>query len=293
MLNSYSKSGGRIPHRRFGMWGAPICLALVTVTIGFSRIGLGQSEAAVTAPVANSHELDSVIAVVNKQVILASDLDMEIRLIRFLPINDRSDSSPPKALERLTTRALIEQQILEEDPDGLEVDPKDLEDSLNELRQNLPACKQRDCSSAEGWSAYLATIGLTPMEVSDYWSHRMAVLQFIEDRFRVGIRISPEDIQKYYNETFAPLYAKQDEVPPLARVSERIQEILLEKQVSLLLDDWLKSLQDQGQVEILDPVLATKEVPAVPPFALTDPGSRAPDVTKPAMPASLGKGGGL
>jgi hypothetical protein len=30
----------------------------------------------------------------------------------------------------------------------------------------------------------------------------------------------------------------------------------LQQRVTALLNDWLKSLQDQGQVEILDPVLA-------------------------------------
>lgn len=193
-----------------------------------------QDVATVAAPVAvtNSHELDRVIAVVNNQVILASDLDLEIRLFRLLPINDRRDSSPPKSLERLTTRALIDQQILQEDPHGLEVSAKDLEDSLNQLRQNLPACKRTDCNSAAGWSAYLVTLGLTTQRVEEYWSHRMALLRFIEERFRSGIHIPQDQIQKYYDDTLAPQYAKPDEVPPLAEVSPRIQEILLQQQVT-------------------------------------------------------------
>lgn len=199
--------------------------------------------------------LDSVVAVVNHQVILASDLDLEMRIIHLLPSGSSTDFTPQSALQRLTTRALIEQQIVQEDPHGLEVSPKQLDDALAELRQSLPACKTRDCVSADGWAAYLATLKLTPEEVRDYWQHRMAVLRFIELRFRSGIRISQDEIQKYYNQTLLPQYAHPQDAPPLERISPRIQEILLEQQVNDLLTQWLKSLQDQGQVEILDPTL--------------------------------------
>lgn len=199
--------------------------------------------------------LDSVVAVVNHQVILASDLDLEMRIIHLLPSGTAGDFTPRSALERLTTRALIEQQIVQEDPHGLDVSPKDLDAALAELRDALPACKTRDCASSQGWAAYLATLGLTPEEVRNYWQDRMAVLRFIELRFRSGIRITQEEIQKYYDQTLLPQYAHPQDAPPLDRIAPRIQEILLEQQVNTLLTQWLKSLQDQGQVEILDPAL--------------------------------------
>jgi hypothetical protein len=249
----------RCPGLKIKTWGTRICLILLVLLArtAFAETGFAQAaDSDVTEP------LDRVIAVVNNQVILASDLAYEVRFFWLLPINNKRDSSPPKALERLTTRALIEQQILLEDPHGMDVAPADLEASLAELRQSLPDCKRQDCISPAGWAKYLATIGLTPKLVSAYWANRMAVLRFIEQRFRTGIRIPPEEIQKYYAETLTPQYVKPEDVPPLARVSERIQEILLQQQVSALFDDWLKSLKDQGQVEILDPALVVAEQPA-------------------------------
>jgi len=51
-----------------------------------------------------------------------------------------------------------------------------------------------------------------------------------------------------------PLYAAQHVAPPpLDSVSQRIQEVLLQQQVSNLLDDWLKSLRAQGSVVVLHP----------------------------------------
>jgi peptidyl-prolyl cis-trans isomerase SurA len=104
----------------------------------------------------------------------------------------------------------------------------------------------------------------------------MALLRFIEQRFRSGIRIAPEEIQKYYQETLVPQYTKSSDAPPLDRISNRIQEILLQQQVNILLNDWLKSLKEQGQVEILDPAFAEPATPT------PQPGSASP-----------GEGGGL
>jgi len=235
---------------RHSLWR--VLAVLVALLPGGAGIGYAQAASAGGGGVT----LDSVIAVVNGQVILASDLSFEMRMYRLLPIGQREDATPAKALERLTTRALIVQQILQEDPQGMEVSPRELEDSLGELRQNLPGCKGRDCSTAAGWAAYLATLNLTPEPVSEYWTRRIAVLRFIERRFRSGIRIAPEEIAKYYKETLTPLYKKPSDVPPLERITPRIQEILLQQQVNALLNDWLKSLKDQGQVEILDAELA-------------------------------------
>ncbi|HTJ30176.1 MAG TPA: hypothetical protein VL346_06735 [Acidobacteriaceae bacterium] len=236
------------------MLAVPCFLLCVPRLLGQPTHPQSQDQAAKTT--AQATVLDSVIAVVNHQVILSSDLDLELRMMRLLPAQDRTSTDVSEALDQLTTRALIEQQIVLEDPHGLDVDPSRLQASLQDLRKNLPACRRHDCASSAGWSTYLATLGLTPQQVERYWSHRMAVLAFIERRFRSGIRIAPEEIEKYYRQTLLPQYPSPASAPQLDQVSARIQDLLLEQQVNSLLDDWLKNLQAQGEVEILDPALA-------------------------------------
>jgi hypothetical protein len=86
------------------------------------------------------------------------------------------------------------------------------------------------------------------------WRLRMQVLGFIEERFRMGMKILPDDIKNYYNKELLPEYAKQKAVPPsLDTISSRIQEVLLQQRVSSLLNDWLKSLRAQGSVVVLHP----------------------------------------
>jgi len=196
---------------RPGWESQPLVLLFALLTTLLTNATPAQAQASPAAT-----ELDSVVAVVNNQAILASDLDFEMHVFKLLPIGSRRDLTSARSLERLTTRALIEQQILQQDPHGMDVLPKDLNDSLDELRQSLPACKQRDCVTEAGWASYLATLGLTPDRVADYWAHRMAVLRFIELRFRSGIRITPEEIAAYYKDSGKALAAHSGNPAPAA-----------------------------------------------------------------------------
>jgi hypothetical protein len=61
-------------------------------------------------------------------------------------------------------------------------------------------------------------------------------------------------VADYYQQTMLPEYAKQHATPPpLDALSARIEEVLLQRQVTSLLNDWLKTLRDQGSVRTLQP----------------------------------------
>ena len=114
----------------------------------------GQSPEA--APPLGPVVLDRVVAVVNHHVILTSDLDDEIRLSVLDPNSAGQTLTRQRALEQLVSRALIEQQIRDEDaqaaaPTGVEMDAR-----LSEIRKELPACVRDNCATDEGWKTFLA-----------------------------------------------------------------------------------------------------------------------------------------
>jgi hypothetical protein len=204
--------------------------------------------------------LDRVVAVVNNQAILASDVDDEARLAVLDPGRvGREVLTPQDALEQLISRALIQQQIREEDAQATRPSQEEIDARLAEIRKEVPACVHLNCASEEGWKAFLAARGLTPGRVQTYLRRRLQVLRFIEERFRQGIRITPEEIESYYRETLLPQYEPGETIPPLSTVAPRIQEILLQRQVNVLFSDWLENLRRQGDVEVLDPALAPAE----------------------------------
>jgi hypothetical protein len=207
--------------------------------------------------------LDRVVAVVNNQAILASDVDEAMRLAVLDPGQGGLGAlSRQRALEQLISRALIQQQIRQEDTQAAESSQSEVDLRLAELRKELPACVHLNCASDQGWKAFLAAHQLTKERVESYMRYRIQILHFIELRFRQGIRISPEEIERYYRETLLPQYAVGETIPPLSKVSPRIEEILLQQQVNLLFDDWLTKLRQQGDVEVLDPALETPEAKA-------------------------------
>jgi hypothetical protein len=211
-----------------------------------------QSEAAQSAPVV----LDRVVAQVNQRVILASDLDDEIRISVLDPANvGQGPLTRQRALEQLISRSLIEQQIRQEDEEAAEPSQSEMDARLDELRKELPACVQEKCATEAGWQQMLAAHNLTPQRVTAYLRYRLEILRFIEQRFRPGIRISQDQVADYYNKTLVPQYRPGDAVPSLQQVAPRIEEILLEQQVNVIFDNWLNNLRQQGDVEILDPSL--------------------------------------
>jgi hypothetical protein len=225
-----------------------------------------------TPPPANAVVLDRVVAVVNNQAILASDLDDEMRLAVLDPgRGGLGVLTRQRALAQLIGRALIQQQIHQEDQQATEASPAEVGARLAEIRKELPACVRQNCVSDAGWKAFLDAHGLTQERVEASMRTRIEILRFIEQRFRQGIQISPQEIAAYYHDTLLPQYAAGEAIPTLDKVAPRIQEILLQRQVNALFGDWLKNLRKQGEVEVLDPALETPEPPDAPPGAPQGP----------------------
>ena len=196
--------------------------------------------------------LDRLVAVVNGDVILESDVDEERRFEEIQPYRAASDSTRARIIERLVDRALILQQAVLQPEDA--VSDQELGAQIATLRKDIPACRQYHCETDEGWKKFLADHGFTVEEFSSRWRQRMQLLKFIEVRFRNGVSIKDDEIQTYYEKTMLPEYARRKVTPPpLDTVKRRIEEVLLQQQVTALLQDWLRSLRAQGSVRIMVP----------------------------------------
>lgn len=195
--------------------------------------------------------LDRVVAVVNGDLILESDVDEERRFESIQPYRTADENvSRERTIGRLIDRLLILQQA-EIEPETAVTDTE-LNAQLMTLRKDIPACKQYHCETDEGWKNFVNSHGFTVEEFRTRWRERMELLKFIEVRFRNGIRISDDDIKAYYEKTMLPEYAQRHVAPPkLETIAPRIEEVLLQQQVGNLLSDWLKSLRAQGRVRIM------------------------------------------
>jgi peptidyl-prolyl cis-trans isomerase SurA len=240
--------------RRACVWRMALCLAALGTASGLAQ---NPSQA---PPPNNAVVLDRVVAVVNNHAILASDVNDEMRLAVLDPGRaGLGVLTPKRALEQLISRALIQQQIRQEDAHAAEPSQAEVDARLAEIRKEVPACIRQNCVTERGWKDFLVAHGLTPERVASYLRYRIEILRFIELRFRQGIRIAPEEIETYYRDTLLPQYSPGEAIPPIEKVAPRIEEILLERQVNVLFDDWLNNLRKQGDVEVLDPSFESPE----------------------------------
>lgn len=202
--------------------------------------------------------LDRVVAVINGNVLLESDVNEEMRFAALEPFEVSSGKDTRQdAMRRLINRALIMQQMKEQQQFDINISDEDVEKSLIDLRTHLPECVKDDCATAQGWNVFLRANDLSNQEVRDYWKERVTILRFIDLRFRSGISISQESIADYYAKSVVPVFERQHQTAPaLKNVSARIQEVLLQQQVNGMLQAWLTSLRDEGSIRILDPAYA-------------------------------------
>ena len=206
------------------------------------------------APVPGTVELDHVVAIVGSDVILQSDVWQEMRFSALEPLQVLpGQNTPENALRRLINRTLIMQQMKEQNQSVTTAAPEVVK-AVDELHRMIPACGQKfHCTTQQGWNAFLSANGLNQEQVQERWSQRLAIIRFIDLRFRSGIHVSQDQISAYYHKTLLPALEKNHQTaPPLDVLAPRIREVLLQQQVSGLFQDWLLSLRDQGNVRIVD-----------------------------------------
>jgi peptidyl-prolyl cis-trans isomerase SurA len=216
------------------------------------------ADAQVAGEAAAMHEkpmlLDRAVAVINGEVILASDVREQQRFAVFEPLTaPNGEFTPMQAMQQIVNRTLLldqmEEQQLAPPPTDSEVNAQ-----IADLRKHIPACAGQSCETQEGWQRFLAAHGFTEADLHARWKERMQILDFVGVRFRTGIRITKPEIEAYYKEKLVPEFqTRKLPPPPLTLVSDRIDEVLLQQHVNVLLNDYLRSLKDAGSVQILDP----------------------------------------
>lgn len=198
--------------------------------------------------------VDRMVAVVNRHVILESDLDQATRvefLMQAKPIDRLTYADRTACLERLIERSLLDQQIV--NPAMLDPTPGELKTKIEEVREGIPGA-----AKDETWKTILAGYGLTQQDVEEQLTSQVRILRFIDLRFRGLVRVDKEAIASYYQDRFLPEVRKRNAAEPkLEEVSDKIEQILAEQRIDELLSNWLKTLRAQAHIERMLPAAAT------------------------------------
>jgi hypothetical protein len=189
--------------------------------------------------------VDRMVAVVNKQVILQSELEQTVHvefLLQGKLLNKLTSAEQQSVLEQLIDRDLLEQQIMH--PATLDPSAEELAARMREVRAQLGAADN------DRWKALLAAYGVTEQDVEEQIISQIRILKFVDRRFRALAQIDRTAVNAYYQEKLLPQLRKQGaSLPPLNEVAPKIEKILAEQRMDELMSSWLQTLRSQSHIQ--------------------------------------------
>jgi hypothetical protein len=194
--------------------------------------------------------LDRIVATVNRQPVLASDVDDEAHFeaIEQGRAPSMLDGDRRAVLNRVIQRELICQQM----PDTFEPAEELIDAHIAELRAQFPAV-----ITAAEWDHLLANYGFDDQTLRDNIKLQLKVVHFLDLRLRPTVRVDHDEITEYYSTKLVPkLKAAGAKIEPLDQLNDKISEVLIQQKMTEVFNAWTANLRSQGNVRILDPDLA-------------------------------------
>lgn len=196
---------------------------------------------------ARAETLNSVVASVGDDAITRHDVVEEYHFERFLdgkaPTGEPTPEESKNALSRLISQRLLAEQMQQSERSSKN-GTRNAEDTLKSVRERFP--------DPAAYLAALQLLGMTEPQVLKRLELYERTLQMINNRLRPAALPDPSEVEDYYKNTFVPGYAKAHAgpPPPLDNVREQISEILVQKKMNGLLDNWLDRLKSTHRVTI-------------------------------------------
>ena len=198
------------------------------------------------AACATAEVVDRIVAVVNRQVILQSQLEQAARvefLLQGRSLDQLNQTEMQAVLDRMIDQDLLEQQIVH--TPMLDPTTEELAARLHEVREQIPGA-----GDDAAWRRMLGSYGVTEKDVQQQLAIQLRILRFIDLRFRNLAHVDRASINNYYTDKLLPELHKQGAPePPLNQVSDKIEKILVEQRIDEMLNTWLQTLRSQTHIQ--------------------------------------------
>jgi len=188
--------------------------------------------------------IDRIAVTLDNQVITESEVLLEIRLTAFQ--NGTPPDFKPEAKRQAAGR-LIEQKLIRKEievgryaqPNSADVDPM------------LKQIEAQRFHSPEDFRHGLETYRVTVEDLRAHLLWQLALLRFIDVRFRPGIQITEQDTQQYFDQKLPELekQAGPEQKVHLDDLRDKIQDALTDERVDQQLNDWLTETRKHMRIE--------------------------------------------
>ena len=183
---------------------------------------------------------DRILAVVDEDPILSSDVDRSI----LLGLVERREGESDRELRRRVLESLIDQRVRlhEVTRFGIEQVP------VEAIEAQVAAIRERFAGEEE-LRARLAEVGLDLEGLRQLVARQLSVWIYFEEFLGPRIFVSLEDIRRYYEETLAPdLRARGEPVPPIEEVREEIRELLKQRLLNEAIEERTEELRREADI---------------------------------------------
>jgi hypothetical protein len=190
--------------------------------------------------------LDRVVASIGSFAITASDVEQEYRLERFL--NGQWPPPPPDSAGLADAREHLTYQVIltrEENPG-----PAEKAESEKSAAQRLAALP-KEFPRPQDYQRARNELGMAESELATRVAQQELLLRMIDQRLRPAASPSDDAVADYYRSTFVQEFQKENggaPPPVLSEVAGQIREVLVQKRMNELLDQWIEELKPATNV---------------------------------------------
>ncbi len=211
-------------------------------TWGILGVGiLGLAATSLAAQDAELERIDRVLAVVDEDPILQSEVEQAVALGLVDALEDESD----RELRRRVLDGLVEQRLRFHEIDSygfVELPTREVEKRFDEIRARF--------ASSDEFAARLSELGLEEDSLRQLVARQLMVLSFVNERLGPRVFVDLDDIRVYYDQTLVPeLERRGSAVPPLQDVREDIRALLKEERLNEEIGRWTEELRSTADVE--------------------------------------------
>ncbi len=213
------------------------------IALRAARLGallLAVAAALPAAPAPQPTLKDRIVAVVDEDPILSSDIDRDAGLALVA----RNAGESETAYRRRILALLIDQRLRFHEIDRfgfVQVPVDQVEKSLAEIRSRFP--------DPAAYQRRLKELGLSENGLKQLVTRQLMVLTYVDERLGPRVFVSLDDIRAYYRDVMTPALAKQHQpVPPLDDVRETIRQVLREQRLNEEIDRWTEELRNKANV---------------------------------------------
>lgn len=195
------------------------------------------------APAARAEIVDRIAVTVGDRVITLSEIRLQIRINAFL-----NETQPDYSAEerRRAAGRIVDQVLLEREIELSRFSEVAMVDVLEELGEIRATRFQRD----DDYLRELDARQISEDDLKRYLQLQIRTLRFVDFRFRAGVQVTDQEIQRYYEQEFLPAWKKEKRgEPPLAdEVRDDVEELLMGRHVDVNTEQWLAQARKQARI---------------------------------------------